>query len=393
MNNQFFKLKLNFMRSKLKQRCMVGVLFIIFNLAVIPLWAQQKMVSGLIEDSNGKPIPGVSVYVDGTKQGTVSNANGMYEIAIRGGKTLVFSFVGMVTEKIELGDNTVINVKMKEDDLMLDEVVAIGYGSKSKATTTGAVGIVTAERFANKPVHNTAELLQGLVPGMEIRRVNQGKVGEEGYSVQIRGVTSRSNPGILIVLDGIPSSDNGAGALNRINPEDIENITILKDAQAAIYGARAAGGVLLITTKKGKSEKPTIVYTGNYSFNNPVIMPQKVNVLEHIDMMGELYANDGIASHAYTHLLPYVGVADIYSTTPQVVKGPFGDTPDLVLGYHDWWNEMYGVAFDKSHTLTISGKTNKTNYYTSVGYLDQSSMFQFGDHNNESTPKSVFVFN
>ena len=108
--------------------------------------------------------------------------------------------------------------------------------------------------------------MQGVVPGMEIRRTNQGKVGEEGYDIRLRGVTSRSDPGILVVVDGIPYSDNNANALNKINPQDIENITILKDAQAAIYGARAAGGVLLVTTKKGKTEKPTISYTGNFNF-------------------------------------------------------------------------------------------------------------------------------
>lgn len=371
------------MKSACKNRCLATILLAICLIVGAPLWAQQKVVHGVVEDLEGNPMPGVSVTIEGTTIGTITDVDGKYEITTQDGKKLVFSFVGMKSEKVEVGKKSVINIRLKEDAVMLQEVVAIGYGTKTRATTTGAVDLVNSDKLMNRPVTNTAELLQGVVPGMEIRRTNQGKVGEEGYSIQVRGVTSRSDPGILVVVDGIPYKDNNADALNKINPQDIENITILKDAQAAIYGARAAGGVLLVTTKKGKSEKPTINYTGNFTFNTPASVPQKVNVLQHIEMMGELYANDGITNHFFTHLLPYVETADIYSKNPQVVKGPFGDTPDLVLGWHDWWDEMYGTAFDHSHNLSISGGSEKSNYYASIGYLDQGSMFNYGEHNNK----------
>ena len=381
----FFFVTLNqlIMKSACKNRCLATILLAICLIVGAPLWAQQKVVHGVVEDLEGNPMPGVSVTVEGTTIGTITDVDGKYEITTQDGKKLVFSFVGMKSEKVEVGKKSVINIRLKEDAVMLQEVVAIGYGTKTRATTTGAVDLVNSDKLMNRPVTNTAELLQGVVPGMEIRRTNQGKVGEEGYSIQVRGVTSRSDPGILVVVDGIPYKDNNADALNKINPQDIENITILKDAQAAIYGARAAGGVLLVTTKKGKSEKPTISYTGNFTFNAPASVPQKVNVLQHIEMMGELYANDGITNHFFTHLLPYVETADIYSKNPQVVKGPFGDTPDLVLGWHDWWDEMYGTAFDHSHNLSISGGSEKSNYYASIGYLDQGSMFNYGEHNNK----------
>ena len=299
------------MKSACKNRFLATFLLAICFIMGTPLWAQQKVVHGVVEDLEGNPMPGVSVMVEGTTTGTISDMDGKYEIAVPSGKNLIFSFIGMKSEKVEVGGKTVLNIKLKEDAVMLQEVVAIGYGTKTRATTTGAVDLVNSDKLTNKPLTNTAELLQGVVPGMEIRRTNQGKVGEEGYDIRLRGVTSRSDPGILVVVDGIPYSDNNANALNKINPQDIENITILKDAQAAIYGARAAGGVLLVTTKKGKTEKPTISYTGNFNFNAPASIPQKVNVLQHIEMMGELYANDGISNHFFTQLLPYVNTADI----------------------------------------------------------------------------------
>ena len=357
-----------------------ALLLIVCLVLGLPLAAQQKVVSGLIEDLEGNPMPGVSVRIEGKGTGTISDVDGKYQLSASEGNTLVFSFIGMKSKMVKVGNDNVINVVLEEDAVMLQEVVAIGYGTKTRATTTGAVDLVNSEKFTNKPLTNTAELLQGVVPGMSVMRSNQGKVGEEGYSIQLRGVTSRSDPGILVVVDGIPYKDNNASALNKINPQDIENITILKDAQAAIYGARAAGGVLLVTTKKGRVDKPSISYTGTFNFNTPARVPQKVNVLQHIEMMGELYANDGITDHQFTHLLPYVETADIYSDNPLVVKGAFGDTPDLVLGWHDWWDEMYGTAFEQSHNLSISGGSEKFNYYTSIGYVDQNSMFNYGDH-------------
>lgn len=372
------------MKQTCKKNYIAVFLLAIGLLAGSPLWAQQRVVQGVIEDYEGNPMPGVSIRVEGKSNvGTITDANGKYSISVAPGSTLEISFIGMKTEKVKVGDKSTINITLEEDAIMLQEVVAIGYGTKTRATTTGAVDLVGSDKFTDQAFTNTAELLQGVVPGMGIIRTNQGKVGQEGYSIQLRGVTSRSDPGILVVVDGIPYKDNNADALNKINPQDIENITILKDAQAAIYGARAAGGVLLVTTKKGKSEKPTISYTGNFNFNSPNHVPQKVNVLQHIEMMGELYANDGIATHGFTHLLPYVGTTDIYSNDPLVVKGAFGDTPDLVLGWHDWWDEMYGTAFEQSHNLSISGQSGKSNYYASIGYVDQGSMFNYGDHESK----------
>lgn len=364
----------------------ISMLFLALCLVSVgTMYAQNaRTVSGIIKDVQGNTMPGVSVVVKGTTVGVLSDVDGKYAINMPAGTDiLVFSFMGMRSEEVEVKGRTTIDLDLKEDAIMLQEIVAIGYGVKTRATTTGAVDVVDKKQFENRPMTNTASFLQGVVPGMEIRRNNPGKIGEEGFDIQIRGVTSRADPGILVVVDGIPYKDNNASALNKINPQDIESMTILKDAQAAIYGARAAGGVILVTTKKGRSERPTISYSGDFSFNKPARVPRKVNVLQHIDMMNQAYTNDGIATHFFSHLVQYINTADLNAKNPLVVKGPFGDTPDLVLGNHDWWDEMYGTAFDHSHNLTISGKTEKSNYYVSLGYLDQSSMFQYGDHSNK----------
>ncbi len=367
--------------KKLIRKALLLSIISLFSISIIA--QNDKIVIGVIKDMQGVTMPGVTVRVKGYTIGTSSDADGNYSIKVPAdANTLIVSFIGMKPQEVTIDGRSVINLELEEDAVLLNEIVTIGYGVKTRATTTGAVDLIDKKQFEDRPMTNTTAFLQGIAPGVEIRRHNAGNVGEEGFDIQIRGVTSRADPGVLIVVDGIPYKDNNASALNKLNPADIENITILKDAQAAIYGARAAGGVLLVTTKKGSTGKPTISYSGDFSFNKPSRFPQKVNILQHIDMMNQAYLNDGIATHQYSHLVQYINTADIHSKNPLVVKGVFGDTPDLVLGYHDWWKEMYGTAFDHSHNMTISGKSDKTNYYTSIGYLDQNSMFRYGDHSN-----------
>lgn len=176
---------------------------------------QQKSVSGKVTDSSGSPLPGVSVVVKGTTIGNITDANGNYSLSnISENATLQFSFVGMKAQEIPVGGKTSINVTLDEDAIGIEEVVAIGYGTKSRATVTGAVETITSEQFASKPQSNVTQSLQGAVPGLSIRR-SSGKVGE-GSSIQLRGVASRSGTGVLIIIDGIPQPENNANALNRV---------------------------------------------------------------------------------------------------------------------------------------------------------------------------------
>ncbi|MCD6354785.1 MAG: TonB-dependent receptor plug domain-containing protein, partial [Prolixibacteraceae bacterium] len=209
---------------------------------------QQKAITGIVTDESGQPLPGVTVLVKGTTQGTVTNADGEYSISsLPENATLVFSFVGMRTQEIPVGEQTTINVQMEEKTIGIEEVVAIGYGVVNKRDLTGVVSKVDAEQLSAAPVSRVDQALQGKSAGVQVTSTN-GSPGA-GTTIRIRGgnsISASNEP--LFVIDGFI----GAGDLNTINPNDIESVEILKDASAtAIYGARGANGVILITTKKG----------------------------------------------------------------------------------------------------------------------------------------------
>jgi TonB-linked SusC/RagA family outer membrane protein len=184
----------------------------------------------------------------------------------------------------------------------------------------------------------------------------------------------------LIIIDGIPQSFTSSTGLSNLNPNDVESITVLKDAQAAIYGARAAGGVILVTTKKGKESKPVFNYRSTLSMNTPSKMPKKVDLNQMIEMSVDAFESDGRYNHDWVEIVKgYPYKLDGKSA----IKGPFGDTPDVALGYVDWWDYMYGTAYTQKHDLSVSGKTEKSNYYVSLGYLDEGSMLQYGENEHK----------
>ena len=343
---------------------------------------QQKNIKGKVVDLNGEAIIGANVSVKGTTNGTITDIDGNFTLTVPLDAVLQISYIGFLSETVKATDG--VKIVLKEDTQNLDEIVVIGYGTKTKATTTGAVDVVGKDRFENKSISNAASALQGVMPGVQITRSNASRVGNEEFKVEIRGTTSRANPGVLVVIDGIPAAANDASAINRVNPQDIENITVLKDAQAAIYGARAAGGVILITTKSGKNTKPSITYSGDFSFVQPASLREKMNIIQHIEMTNQGFANDGNESNSpFFKYKDQVGSWDLYATKPLVVDGPFGDTPDLVVGYHDWMKEMYGPAFNNSHNVSITGGGEKSSYYASVGYLKENSILQYGKNDNK----------
>ncbi len=341
---------------------------------------QQNSVAGKVIDESGLPLPGVTVVIKGTTNGTVTNMDGNYSISnIPDNATLQFSFVGMLTQEIEVGGQTKIDVTLAVDAIGIEEVVAIGYGTKSRATVTGAVETVSAEQFSSKAQTNVTQSLQGAVPGLLVTR-NSGTVGE-GNSISIRGVASRSGTGVLVIIDGIPQPENNANALDKLNPQDIESISILKDAQASIYGSRAAGGVILVTTKSGKSNKPVITYSGNFAFNVPSIYPKRANIYDQTDYYVRAYDNDGISTHAYTYLEELLPTLD--PDNPEVIPGPFSDVPKMWSGYYDWMDIMYDPAFQQTHQVSVSGKSPKSDYYVSFGTLDEPGMMAYGTNFNK----------
>lgn len=355
---------------------------VILTSAKIKQQEKKINIKGKVVDGSGESIPGVNVQVEGTNAGVVTDSEGNYSISVNSEAThLIFSFVGMEKQRVAISSRSVVDVVMEDTFSDLQEVVVIGYGTKTKGALTGSTHTLKAKEITSRPQTELVQSLQGAIPGLMITR-GDGRVGYEDNKIELRGVTSTNKPGVLIIIDGIPQRETNANALNSVNPQDIENITVLKDAQAAIYGARAAGGVILITTKNGKENRPVINYESNYSWNVPMDMAKPTNIKQHMLMADEAFRNDGNNNHFFKEVVKHVKDPSFDINNPQVVKGPFGDTPTIWLGHNDWVKEMWGTAFMQKHHLSISGKTNKSNYFVSAGILDQNSMLQHGSNYN-----------
>ncbi len=336
---------------------------------------QQKTISGKVSDEAGEPLPGVTVIIRGTTNGTVTNMDGNYSISnVPEDATLQFSFIGMKTQEVVVGNNTSIDVTMLVDAIGLEEVVAIGYGTMSKSDLTGSVVKADIEAFKESPNVNLLQSLQGSTPGLNI-----GMVDEAGGtpSMSIRGTTTISgNRSVLIVVDGIIYN----GSVSDFNPSDIESVDILKDASSkSIYGAQAANGVILITTKTGtKNKKPFITYSTSYTTVEPT------HLLEMYDREGFLQrARDIFYKDAYTEESGYT------KENPDFDIETALSSPENVVGYRNGYDtDWYDLATNKGnmqhHHLSINGVTDKVTYYISGGY-DKQKNWIVNDHFNRKT--------
>ena len=259
---------------------------------------QVKQITGRVLDANNEPIIGANVVVEGTTIGTVTDADGNFALDVPDGATLKISYIGYIEQSISVGNKSVISVILKEDSQALDEVVVVGFGTQKKLNLTGAVTAVTGEEMTKRPVTNAATMLQGQVPGL---RVNQGlgAPGAEATTFRVRGQGTFSDAGSdpLVLVNGVP------GSISNLDPSMIESVSVLKDAaSAAIYGARAANGVILVTTKQGAEGdgKAHIAYHGNVAIYNPTRMYDLVtNSAEYMELYNLAKANSG-AGERYT---------------------------------------------------------------------------------------------
>jgi len=253
---------------------------------VSTVWAQQT-ITGKVVDDAGEPLPGVAVIIQGTAIGTVTGVDGGYSLQVSEDGSLVFSFVGMQSVIEPINGRTTIDVTMKVDAIGLEEVVAVGYGVQKKATLTGAIGNVKADELLQRPVANTTELLQGQIAGLQTRQTS-GLPGSDGTTLNIRGFGSP-----LVLIDGVQ------GALAQVDPNDIASISVLKDASAAVYGARAGNGVILVTTKRGEDRPARITYHGTVSFAQPTFLPKQVDATKWAELLNESGLNSDDYSPAH----------------------------------------------------------------------------------------------
>lgn len=336
--------------------------------------ASRKVYGIVKDDSNGEPLPGVTVNVEGLSIGANTNEKGEFSLMVPGpDAVLIFSFMGFQTQKITVNDQVKFEVKMIRGNTRLDEIVVVGYGSRTKGAITGAISTVKSDAFENRPLKNSFDALQGTIPGLTITRAS-GQPGSTTYGLQIRGNSSINGNAPLILIDGIP------GDINTINTNDIAEVTVLKDAAAAIYGARAADGVIIVTTKGGKKGPPRVTYAGNIGIKQPAYLRKMQNTLQFAEFMDEGLRNAGINGFSQD-------VFDkIKANAPVDLNGGwnYGVTnyPGF-YGYTDWNKVIYKSASQHLHNVSVSGGGESNNYMVSLGYNRDNGILRFGDNKSD----------
>jgi TonB-dependent starch-binding outer membrane protein SusC len=312
---------------------------------------QEKQVSGKITDAaTGEPLPGVSVMLKGTSMGSITDKTGKFSIAVGpAGGTLICSYIGYTTREIPIQNQTVLTIALQPDIQVLSEAVVVGYGTQERKDITGAVSVIKSSDIEKMPVAGLDQALQGQAAGVFVS-ANSGAPGSD-VTVRIRGTGTIGNNNPLYVIDGTPT---GPEALNLFNPRDIESIVVLKDAAAAtIYGSRAANGVVLVTTKKGKSGELKVNLDSYYGLQSAWHLPRLLNVSQYATIINEAYVNAG--------------------------KAPAFGQPDTLGSNQSWLTQLFRTAPTQSHNLSISGENEKSTFALSGAYLNQQGILPNSD--------------
>lgn len=361
MKNEFFKI----------------LIFTVAGLFIsMGAFAQGKVIEGNVTDEDGQPLPGVSIVVKGTSQGTITNADGIYRIEVdESANVLVFSFIGMKSQEKVIGDSSSIDVVMSPEVTGLEEVIVIGYGTQKKRNLTGAVSAIDNEKLEDRPIVNVGQGLQGVIPNLNIS-FSDGSAGA-GADFNIRGFTSTNGGGPLILVDGVEMDPN------LVNPSDIEQISVLKDASAAaVYGSRAAFGVVLITTKSGtKDAKPIIELSTNYSMNRPTETPDLVNSLGLVEFRQEkaenLNTGDPFSEERIAELRAHL---EDPVNNPAAYINPEDETKYIYVGSTDWFEEVFEkYSPTLQTTLSVRGGGEKLSYFVTGGALNQDGILKYGN--------------
>lgn len=314
---------------------------------------KEKTVKGVIVDETGLPVIGANVVVAGTTNGTVTDFDGNFVLEAPDNATLEISYIGFLTQQISLKGKSDFRITLREDSQKLDEVVVVGYGTRSRKSITGSVDQVNKEMFENRPVTNATQALQGASANLVIQSKNMNP-NDNSMNINIRGVSTMGNNDPLIVIDGLISSSS---TLNNLNPNDIENVSVLKDAgSAAIYGSRSANGVILVTTKKGtKGGKPVVAFSGQVGVQDPHILFSPVEGWQNATLRNQANMNVGSAPQF----------------TPTQIRDLYDHRSE-----EDWlYNQIIQNGLQQNYNVNISGGSENTTYMVSAGYFNQESNF------------------
>jgi len=325
---------------------------------------KNKSVKGSVTDANGEPVIGANIVQIGTVNGVISDLDGNFDIEVPEGSTLEISYIGYRPKEVKVGNNTVLTVILEEDTQALDEVVVVGYGSQKKVNLTGSVATVNSESLANRAISNVSQGLQGLVPGMTVTN-SGGQPGMDAGKILIRGVGSFNVSTPMVLIDGIE------GDMNIVDTQDIESISVLKDAaSAAIYGSKAANGVILITTKRGKQGAPKINYNALFGWSSPSELMPRTSSAELAQLTNEAEywgaISEGATPEQATKRMPYSQTdIDLYANGTDPYGHPNTD-----------WNKLFfvGSGFTNRHNVSVGGGTEWVNYRTSLGYSKQEGI-------------------
>ena len=359
--------------------------------------AQDINVSGTVRDAAGEPIPVAGIIISGTSKGVVSDANGRYSISAPADAVLVFQALGFKAKNIPVQGRNSIDVNLEEDSELIDETIVIAYGTSTKSSFTGSASMVKEEAIEKKIATNVTSALAGTTPGVQVIS-SSGDPTSNSSTIRIRGVGSMSasnNP--LVIVDGVPYE----GAISDINPQDVESMSVLKDASAsAIYGHRGANGVILITTKKGKAGEAQVKFDARFGVNSRLIPQYDVidNPAQYYEQIYKrlynqyYYASDGDSEYAYAQADKLLldekngGLGYMVYTVPEgelFIGRNFKVNPNAKLGYYNgayyyepdnWYNEAFHNGYRQEYNASVSGSSNRFNYYASAGYLNDGGM-------------------
>ena len=312
---------------------------------------QTIRIKGVVNDATG-PVIGANVVVKGTTNGVITGMDGDFTLDVKSGDILQISYIGYKTQEIPVKNQREFNILLKEDSEVLEDVVVVGYGTQKKANLTGSVAQVDSKTLESRPIQNLSTGIQGLMPGVTVTS-GGGAPGQDNGTIRVRGVGTLNSADPYILVDGIETS-----TMNEIDPNDVESISVLKDAaSAAIYGSKASNGVILITTKRGKTGKPRISYNGYVGIQSPAKLVERMSSYDYARLYSKVMEEEG--------LTPRFDATEIQK---------FKDGTDPDYPNTDWYDEVYQTGVQHSHNVSVSGGTEDVKYMGSISYLHQTGI-------------------
>ncbi len=384
LKNEFFA-ALEFFRSNYLYKIKAALLLTVLFAFQLQIAEAQSVVRGVVTDEDGVGLPGVNIIEKGTTNGTVSDGEGNYSVEVAGeDAVLIYSFIGYIAAEVRVGNQTTIDMAMMPDITSLQEVVVVGYGEQSKETLTGAVVAVQGKEIVKSPTMDVSNSLAGRLPGVIVIQ-ESGEPGFDQAEISIRGRNTLGNNSPLYVIDGVPDRLGGIG---RLDPQDIESISVLKDASAAIYGARAANGAIIVTTKRGENRKPSISYSFNQGWQTPTVVPNMSNAVEYANIMNEIPIYQSIPVDEWGAAWDAIKTTGVYDSPTAGVETLNANYSPEAIALHgsgeDPWGypdtDWFGDAFkdwapQNRHHIDVSGGTENVRAFASLGYAYQDAIY------------------